>query len=130
LASFIVAKPPARWLSADEARFTEEVGTLAELFHKVEATAFHGNAAQPAVEAIRLNLTRGDGVDLVRIIEPSAEGEDLTKEIEALRGRFPKNKSLRLQMITQLLWNELNAPTDQQALSEPSTYAAKRRHQQ
>ena len=69
LASFIIAKPPARWISADEARFIEEVGTLGELFYKVEATAFHDNASQPATEAIRLNLTRGDGVDVVRIIE-------------------------------------------------------------
>jgi hypothetical protein len=73
LASFIVAKSPARWISADEARFTEEVGALTEFFHKVEATAFHDNAPQPAVEAIRLNLTRGDGIDLVRIIEPNTE---------------------------------------------------------
>ena len=69
LASFISAKPPARWISADEARFIEEVGNLAELFYKVEATAFHDNASQPAIQAIRLNLTRGDGVDVVRVIE-------------------------------------------------------------
>jgi hypothetical protein len=129
LASFIVAKPPARWLSADEARFTEDVGTLAELFHKVEATAFHDNAAQPAVDAIRLNLTRGDGVDLVRVIEPSAEDGDLTREVEALRDRLPERKSLRLQMLAHLLWSELNASTDRQAPSVLSTQATKLRHQ-
>ena len=110
LASFIIAKPPARWISADEARFIEEVGTLGELFYKVEATAFHDNASQPATEAIRLNLTRGDGVDVVRIIESDSAEDDITKEVDALRGRLPQSKTLRLQLLTQLLWNELNTP--------------------
>ena len=54
LASFIVAKPPPRWAPGDEARFGEEIGALAELFHKVEAAAFHEAAGPPAVMAIRL----------------------------------------------------------------------------
>jgi hypothetical protein len=112
LASFIIAKPPARWLAADEARFTDNVSMLAELFHKVEATAFHDKAVQPAVEAMRLNLTRGDGVDLVRVIDGDPESDELSKEVEALRGRLPQSKSLRLQMLAKLLWNELHTPNE------------------
>jgi hypothetical protein len=112
LASFIVGKPPARWISADEARYIEEVGTLAELFYKVEATAFHDNASQPDMEAIRLNLTRGDGVDVVRIIESNAAEGDIGTEVDVLRGRLPQSKLLRLQLLTQLLWDELKMPSE------------------
>lgn len=107
LASFIVAKPPARWVSGDEARFGEEIGALAELFHKVEATAFHDGAGPPTVGAIRLNLTRGDGADLVRVVEPRPEDDDLVQQAELLRRRMPQDRNLRLQLLTHLLWAEL-----------------------
>jgi hypothetical protein len=127
IASFIVAKPPARWISADEARFTEEIGALAELFHKVEATAYHDNTAQPAVKAIRLNLTRGDGVDLVRIIEPNAEDGNIAKEVDALRGRMPQGKVIRLQILTQLLWSELKTSIDSEGTNVTSPKGARTR---
>ena len=112
LASFLVAKPPARWISSDEARFAEDVGTLAELFHKVEATAFYDNSASPALEAIRLNLTRGDGEDLLRIVEAKAEDVEVVHQTDLLRARLPKDRGLRLQVLTQLLWAELKTLPD------------------
>lgn len=118
LASFIVAKPPTRWISADEARYTEEVGALAELFHKVEAAAFHGDAASPSGDAIRLNLTRSDGVDLVRIVDPKAGSEDIAKEVEALRSKLPQKKAQRLRVLAQLLWRELQASDEDAPLIE------------
>ncbi len=110
LASSTVARPPTSWTSADEARFAEEVGSLAELFHKVEAAAFRDGKSPPAVNAIRINLTRGDGEDLVRIVEPRPENDDLAQEAELLRGRLPQDRNLRLQLLTELLWTELNLP--------------------
>ena len=82
LASFIAARPPARWAPGDEVRFGEEIGALTELFHKVEAAAFSGAAGPPTVDAIRLNLTRGDGEDLIQVIEPRPGEDDLSKTIE------------------------------------------------
>jgi hypothetical protein len=130
LASFIVAKPPAKWLAADDARFSEEVGELSELFHKVEATAFLDNTSRPAVDAIRLNLTRGDGEDIVRIVEPGVDDTDLTKEVAVLRGRLPQSRSLRLQLLAQLLWAELKAPAENDALELASIDKTKNRQQQ
>jgi hypothetical protein len=121
LASFIVAKPPARWAPGDEARFGEEIGALAELFHKVEAVAFSGSAGPPTVDAIRLNLTRGDGEDLVRVIEPRPGDDDLSKELELLRGRLPQDRYLRLQLLTQLLWSELKPLQSEPALTRART---------
>jgi hypothetical protein len=108
LGSYIVAKPPAKWLAADEARFEEEAGTLAEHFCKTEAAAFQHPDMPPQVAAVRLNLTRGDGEDLVRVLENPAD-DDLAKDVDAVAGRLPRDATLRLRLLTELLWRELKA---------------------
>lgn len=130
LASFIVAKPPTRWISADEARFIDEVGVLAELFHKVEATAFHGGSSSPSCDAIRLNLTRGDGVDLVRIITPKIDDGDIAAEVETFSGNLPQSKSLRLRLLAQLLWRELQTTSDDSSADDHLVETTKIRQQQ
>ena len=110
LASFVVSKPPTRWASGDEARFCEEIDALAELFQKVEAAAFGAGCEAPALSAVRLNLTRGDGIDLVRIIEPRTEDEsDIQASLSSFEKMLPQDRRARLNVLTRLLWNELNA---------------------
>jgi hypothetical protein len=125
LASFVVAKPPSRWSSGDEARFSEEVGALSELFHKVEATAFHAPGGAPVAEAIRLNLTRGDGEDRVRIIEPRPEDRDLAEQANLLRGRLPQDRTLRLQLLAHLLWADMNNEVNDEKKSAIGSSKAK-----
>ena len=109
LASFVVSKPPARWASGDEARFSEEIAALAELFKKVEAAAFGRGSEVPALSAVRLNLTRGDGTDLVRIVEPRTEREsDLQASLGSFEKMLPRDPHMRLQVLTHLLWHELS----------------------
>jgi hypothetical protein len=109
LASYVVAKPPSRWGSGDEARFSEEISALAELFHRVEATAFSASGDTPAIDAIRLNLTRGDGEDLVRVIEPRTDDADLSRVAESFSGLLPQDRHARLDVLARLLWKELSA---------------------
>jgi hypothetical protein len=107
LASFVVARPPKRWGPGDEARFNEEIGALAEVFHKVEAAAFGAGDDRPALDAVRLNLTRGDGGDLVHVLHPEQLDNADERDLEALRQRLPQARGLRLQFLTTLLWREL-----------------------
>ncbi|RWJ04462.1 MAG: ATP-binding protein [Mesorhizobium sp.] len=107
LASFVVAKPPARWLPGDEVRFTEEIGALAEVFAKVESTIFSSSEDRPDSDAIRLNLTRGDGRDLVRVLHPIALDEGDQELLHALAKRLPQGETQRIQMLANLLWQEL-----------------------
>jgi len=110
LASFVVSKPPARWASGDEARFCEEIAALAELFQKVEAAAFGAGGEAPVPSAVRLNLTRGDGTDLVRIIEPSTEDDlGIQTSLSGFEKMLPQDRHTRLDVLTRLLWNELSA---------------------
>lgn len=118
LASFVVSKPPSRWTSGDEARFCEEIAALAELFHKVEATAFGADGDTPASTAIRLNLTRGDGEDLVRVIESRANDDpDVRASLDRFDKMLPQNRHARLDVLARLLWNELSAAKNSPAES-------------
>lgn len=107
LGSYIAAKPPAKWLAADVARFEAEAGMLAEHFAKTEAAAFSRSDLPPQRDAIRLNLTRGDGDDLVKVIE-SVPDEDLAQAADLLSGRMPQDVAYRLRLLTELLWRELS----------------------
>ncbi|NRQ17687.1 ATP-binding protein [Ensifer sesbaniae] len=107
LASFVVAKPPARWMPGDEARFIEEIAALAELFAKVESTAFSTSEDRPNTEAIRLNLTRGDGRDLVRVLHPVDLDAADQKKMETFTEWLPQGDAQRIQVLASLLWQEL-----------------------
>ena len=109
LASSVVSKPPARWAPADETRFCEEIAALVELFHKVEAAAFGADGEGPVLSAVRLNLTRGDGTDLVRIIEPRGEDHPgIQASLRAFEKMLPQDRHTRLDVLTRLVWNELS----------------------
>ena len=108
LASFVVSKPPARWAAGDEAKFGEEIGALAELFHKVEATAFSSKDQGASHEAIRLNLTRSDGHDVVRVVQQSDKfDEKVSERILALEKRLPADNVQRVKVLVHLLWQAL-----------------------
>jgi len=119
LASYVVAKPPSKWLAADEARFAEEAGALSEHFRKTEAAAFSRADMAPRPDAVRVNLTRGDGEDLVCIVDPG-EDEDLRQEAELLSGRLPKDAQLRRRLLAELMWRELDGQAGEEAPGQPA----------
>ena len=124
LASFVVAKPPSRWLPGDEVRFTEEIGALAEIFARVESTIFSSSEDRPDVDAIRLNLTRGDGRDLVRVLHPASLDEGDQEALQALAKRLPRGETQRIQILANLLWEELervrNVSSDEDTTADAS----------
>lgn len=110
LASFVVARPPARWMPGDEARFGEEIGALSEIFAKVEGAAFTNPDAKPQMDAVRLNLTRGDGTDLVRVLHPVELDDSDRRAMQNLVEWLPQGERQRIQILTSLLWLELEKP--------------------
>ena len=124
LASFVVAKPPSRWLPGDEVRFTEDIGALAEIFARVESTIFSSSEDRPDVDAIRLNLTRGDGRDLVRVLHPASLDEGDQEALQALAKRLPRGETQRIQILANLLWEELervrNVSSDEDTTADAS----------
>jgi len=124
LASYVVAKPPSKWLAADEARFIEEAGALSEHFCKTEAAAFNHPEMRAQPDAVRLNMTRGDGEDLVCIIEGTPD-DDIAGQAKLLSGRLPRDAALRRRVLAELLWQELKSETGTTTLAEDSPDDAK-----
>jgi hypothetical protein len=119
LASYVVSKPPARWVAGDETRFCEEIAALAELFKKVEAAAFGAGGDAPSPTAVRLNLTRGDGVDLVRVIEPRTEEYEATEKLFGLfNNLLPKDQRARIDVLARMLWAELGGAQEMNSDNE------------
>ncbi|WP_313195993.1 ATP-binding protein [Shinella zoogloeoides] len=129
LASFVVSKPPGRWLPGDEVRFIEEMGALAEVFAKVESTVFSTSDDRPDVDAIRLNLTRGDGRDLLRVLHPVTLDEDDQDLMRTLAKRLPQGETQRVQILTNLLWLELEKSKESEPADELAHDAASTRTQ-
>ena len=89
---------------------------LAGRFHRVESTLFLDDNATNVSSAIRLNLTRNDGQDLVRIIEQCPNDEHVLKVAEAMAEVLPVERHIRLEVLTRLLWRELEDPEQDQGL--------------
>lgn len=119
LGSFTLSRPPKKWVAGDEARFQEEFGVLAEVFCKVEAAAFTLGEDRPATDAVRLNLTRGDGEDAVLVVHPTKLDEADREQLKNLRDRLPQAGQLRVQFLTQLLWDELTRDVKAAVEAEP-----------
>lgn len=107
LGSFVLSRPPKKWEVDDEARFQQEFGLLAEVFNKVEAAAFSDGDDRPATDAVRLNLTRGDGKDAIMVVHPTQLDDQDQKQLSLLRERLPQGAPLRVKFLTQLLWEEM-----------------------
>lgn len=120
LGSFTLARPPKKWGVGDEARFVEEFGVLADVFAKVEGAAFQSGAERPDPDAVRLNLTRGDGADQILVVNPTVLDEGDRAQLQTLRDRLPSAPGLRLQFLTQLLWDELSRKGAGAAVQSPS----------
>src|SRR5262249_15629377 len=110
IGSFVISKPPARWLSGDEANFQQEVADLAGRFHRVESIAFVGDGSSDMRSAIRLSLTRNDGQDLVRIVGQQPDDEQVMQLTEIIAEALPVERHMRLEVLTRLLWQELEEP--------------------
>jgi hypothetical protein len=125
LASLVVSKPPSKWSPADEPRFIEEMGALAELFYKVEATAFGTGTSTVSKDALRINLTLPDGRDYVHVLNDAR----LSKQEEALLSKLaetlPKGDTKRVQFLANLLFRELAKTTENHEEATKSTGIAR-----
>jgi hypothetical protein len=85
---------------------------------RVEATALTGFTADPDIKAVRLGLTRGDGVEAARVVYIQSGDEPvvgkLAKEIERV---LEARSDLKLAVISQVLWDSLEGGSQSDKLS-------------
>ena len=120
VASYVVAKPPAKWNAADEQRCLEEVTELSQLFHRVEAAAFaNGDAAPTAKSAMLVKLTRSTGDDRGLVIQNATLSSKSAKRLQAVSAELGDNRTERLQILTNLIWAELSGQSEVEAENVP-----------
>ncbi|RWC99751.1 MAG: hypothetical protein EOS58_31760 [Mesorhizobium sp.] len=124
LASLVVAKPPAKWAPGDEPRFIEEVGALAELFGKVEATAFGSGTSTVSKDAVRVNLTLPDGQDYVHVVTDARLSAREEAQLALMADMLPRGDAKRIQFLANLLFRELAKRTDTEQEATKSLGAA------
>jgi hypothetical protein len=104
LGSFLVRRPPSRWRDQDEGAFVQHVTELAQRYFRLEATHFGHNATH-AQEAIRVALTRATGDEVERVLSLSAKQiAEAGKHEAALEAELPKDPTLALAILSQLMW--------------------------
>jgi hypothetical protein len=110
LASFVVNKPPSRWSRADNETWRSEIEALGSLFLRTEAAAY-SMGPEPSKSAVRLGMTRADGVEIARVIEVPSD-DSLSPLIDRLEKALPPSKDTRLAALYFMLWRELGTPRD------------------
>ncbi len=106
LASFVVSKPPARWLKLDYDTWSSEIAMLGAQFLRTEAAAFSkdGDLSRTAV---RVGLTKADGSELARVVEFPDEGK-LRTVLDQISRTLPGTKDARLAVLARMLWDTLS----------------------
>jgi hypothetical protein len=109
LGSFLVRRPPSRWRDQDEIGYVQHVTELAQRYLRLEATHFGRNASY-AQEAIRVALTRATGEEVERVLSLSAKQiAEAAKHESALEAELPKDPTLALAVLSQLMWKILRS---------------------
>ncbi|MGH9460704.1 MAG: hypothetical protein ACRD1X_05775 [Vicinamibacteria bacterium] len=85
LGSLLCAKPPSKWVDADADAFQEELKRFARQFQRVEAMTFDA-VKDKERSAIRVAVTRQDGVEVDHVLYVGAEEEAQAAEIETVIG--------------------------------------------
>jgi hypothetical protein len=107
LGSFVISKPPSRWIPGDEAKASDELDILVATFHRVEAITF---VADESANAVRVGLTSRDGVEVARVVHTRAQDESAVQSaVVSISKSLPASPQLRLAVLSRLLWTQLQA---------------------
>lgn len=88
LGSLLCSIPPTKWNDADEERFKQELRQFVARFNRIECLGFGEKSTQDSSQAMRICLTRIDGLELDRVIHFSNTKEqeisNVAKEIDRI----------------------------------------------
>ncbi len=107
--SFVVSKPPVRWTAADEIKAMNEINILAAQFCRFEATVFEGDNSEPHINAFRLGLTNGKGIEVAKVVRVRQEDQAAVQELAAkVEEVLATAENLKMAALSQALWNSLS----------------------
>lgn len=108
VASFVAAKPPAQWTTADENGAMNQLDILTAMFCRLEAIIFDSNSSDPHANAFRLGLTRSDGIEVAKVVRVREEDEVRVRRLATGVERVVAEAGgLKLAAVSRALWNIL-----------------------
>jgi len=87
VASFLLSKPPEKWIDIDEEQFCQELVQKAQQFSRVENLIFPNSEKSQKTIGMRLALTKSSGKEQERVFFISPQEE---QEIKGLQDKFAK----------------------------------------
>jgi hypothetical protein len=87
VASFLLSKPPGKWIDLDEDKFNQELSQRAQQFLRVESIIFPNNKKYEKNIGMRLALTKSSGKEQEKVFFISPEEE---QEIKGLQDELSK----------------------------------------
>lgn len=87
VASFLLSKPPEKWIDIDEEQFYQKLAQRAQQFSRVENLIFPNSEKSKKTIGMRLALTKSSGKEQEKVFFISPEEE---KEIKGLQNEFSK----------------------------------------
>lgn len=108
IGGLVCHKPPSKWTDADVENFAEQLGALARRFRHVESMRFP--AGNVATAALRVAITRADGMHLDHVLRVSDEEEQRVSKLESefLPLLRRKDQRLALAAAARAVWKELS----------------------
>lgn len=111
VASFVLAKPPSRWSDADARNYGDGVAMLAETFQRVESMAF-ASANGHEQSAMRIVVTRDDGVEVDRVVHFAEHDEEAIAQVEArIAAVLASASHINLAAASRVFWKALSQET-------------------
>ena len=101
------------------------MSALAELFAKVEATAFGSGASTVCKDALRVNLTLPDGKDYVHVVNDARLSKHEQALLNKMAETLPQSEAKRIQFLANLLVRELAKQTENQEEATKSSGMAR-----
>lgn len=110
LASFVVSKPPSRWIKIDVDNWRSEIESLGQTFLATEAAAF-SSGPDPVPTAVRFGITRADGTEIARVVDVgAAEDKVIIHVVDQIEAILSESKAARIPVLYRLLWDALSGP--------------------
>ena len=115
LASFVVSKPPSRWLKIDVDNWRSEIEALGETFLRVEAAAY-SSGPEPSKSAFRIGITRSDGLEVARVVDIPLEGDSEFQDfLRKTEKALPPTRDGKLAVLYRMLWEIIGTSPEQEA---------------
>lgn len=105
IASFLLSKPPGKWIDLDEDKFNQELAQRAQQFSRVESIIFPNNEKYGKNIGMRLALTKSSGKEQEKVFFISPEEEIEVKGLQDELSKLIKSDKNGIVAAYKAIWD-------------------------